>query len=288
MAKMCGERPPADYEAWDLRSGRVFEREVVWRFGSSIHHPSSSSVGSFFLLAVFRRSSFCLTEKSVGMALHSILGGSPSGFHICCAQPCHFRFSIAPKNVDLLVTSKRRVTTEHFDVYFHLWRNGGPNWWVEFQKWEEEEENQWTLVSRKKKKNPVRRVHFASPIRQSSPIIKSSPSFASNCIKLGDFACPVRLTTTSTGPCSSKNNSLVPVSRVFGSLHRSLDSVNQKPSASPVNSNSNLKSLSSAMPRDDVSLPFDSLCPTKTAVLLGHECQQNSITQARGSNFGSG
>jgi hypothetical protein len=43
-------------------------------------------------------------------------------------------FSVASKDVGLLVTSLKQVTTAHFDVYFHLWRDGGPNWRFEFQK----------------------------------------------------------------------------------------------------------------------------------------------------------
>jgi hypothetical protein len=72
MAKMGGERSPANYDGWDFRHGRRFESEVVRLFGSLVHHPSSSPVGSFLLLTIFRRSSFRLNEELVGMALHSV------------------------------------------------------------------------------------------------------------------------------------------------------------------------------------------------------------------------
>jgi hypothetical protein len=75
----------------------------------------------------------------VGLALHSVLGGSPRGFHIGSLKPCHFRFSVASKEVGPLITTMKRITTEHFDVYFHLWRDGGPNWRREVLKWEEED-----------------------------------------------------------------------------------------------------------------------------------------------------
>jgi hypothetical protein len=65
--------------------------------------------------------------------------GIPRGFQIGCVKPCHFQFSVASKKVGLLVTSLTRVTNVHFDVYFHLWRDGRPNWRLEHQKWEEEE-----------------------------------------------------------------------------------------------------------------------------------------------------
>jgi hypothetical protein len=71
MAKMGGDRPPVSYDSW---------REVFHCFGTLVHHHSSSPTGSFLLLAVFRRSSFHLTEELVGMALHSVLKGFPSRY----------------------------------------------------------------------------------------------------------------------------------------------------------------------------------------------------------------
>jgi hypothetical protein len=114
MAKMGGERPSANYDGWDFRPERRFESAVVHRIGSSVHHPSSSPVGSFFLLAFFRHSFFRLTQDSMGLALHSVLGGSPHGFHIGCIKPCHFHFSVASKEVGLMITAMKRITTVAF------------------------------------------------------------------------------------------------------------------------------------------------------------------------------
>jgi hypothetical protein len=130
--------------------GRRFEEENLDRLGSSVHHPSSSPRGSFFLFAVFRCSSFCLMEESVGMALHAVLGGSPGGCHISCEKPCHFRFSVASKAVGFLVAAKKHITTQNFDVYFSLWRNGGAIWQGEIKCWEEEEESSWTMDKKEK------------------------------------------------------------------------------------------------------------------------------------------
>jgi hypothetical protein len=71
MTKMGGERAPAEYDSWDLSQGRRFEAEILDRF--LVHDPFSSPVSSFFVLAVFRCSSFRLMEDSVGMALHFVL-----------------------------------------------------------------------------------------------------------------------------------------------------------------------------------------------------------------------
>jgi hypothetical protein len=99
---------------------------VVFRkLNSPVHHPSSSPRGAFHLLAVFRRHTFRLSEASVSLALHSILGGAPAGFHVTCFRDHHFRFSVASRHVSFMIRDLNRVTTTHFDVYFHLWREGG-------------------------------------------------------------------------------------------------------------------------------------------------------------------
>ena len=47
---------------WDFSLGKRFNAEVVHKF-SSVHHPCSSPDSSFFLLVVFRRFLFRLTEE---------------------------------------------------------------------------------------------------------------------------------------------------------------------------------------------------------------------------------
>ena len=125
---------------WDFSTGRRFEAEVCSKFNISMHNPSSSPHGSFFLLVIFRRFTFRLTENSVSLALHSCLGGSPAGFHVTYLRDRHFKISISCKQVGLLIHLLKRITTSHFDVYFHLWREGGAEWRREMAKWLEEEE----------------------------------------------------------------------------------------------------------------------------------------------------
>jgi hypothetical protein len=95
-------------------------------------------------------------------------------FHLAFIKPCHFRFSIASKEVGFMITALRRITTKFFDVYFHLWRDDGPNWRKEFCKWEEEDSS-WMLVTRKQKSKSRKFVHFTSPICQKSP--SPNPSY---------------------------------------------------------------------------------------------------------------
>jgi hypothetical protein len=69
MAKMCGERPPMEYESWDFRQGRRFEEDILARLSSSVHHPSSSVHGSFFLLKILM---FIFTSD--GMVVGMLMG----------------------------------------------------------------------------------------------------------------------------------------------------------------------------------------------------------------------
>jgi hypothetical protein len=210
---MFGERPLAEYEHWDFKRGRLFEEDILLHLGSSVHHPSSSPSGSFLLLAVFRCSSFRLMEESVGMALHSVLGGSPGGFHSVCVKPCHFRFSVASKAVGFLVRSLKRITTKKIDVYFHLWRDGGANWQIEFKDWEKEEEDQWTVVTNKKC-GKAKQIRFSSPIKLPSSMVKSSPSLLPQAIKFGAFSCDLKgQSSVNSSPAEA-----VHVFRVFGKL----------------------------------------------------------------------
>jgi hypothetical protein len=125
----------------DFQSKREFQAAVFSKFRSSVHHPSSNLRGAFHLLAVFRRYTFWLTESTVSLALHACLGGTPAGFHVQSVQGKHFRFSVASKHVGFLVCDLKRIITPHFDVYFHLLREGGPNWKLEHRRWSQEEDD---------------------------------------------------------------------------------------------------------------------------------------------------
>lgn len=111
--------------SWSFKPSIDFQQHILARFTSSVHHPSSSVHGAFHLLAVFRRYTFRLTESSVSLALHGCLGGTPDGFHVTYLKDRHFCFLVANKHVGFSVCDLRRVIMEQFDVYFHLWRDGG-------------------------------------------------------------------------------------------------------------------------------------------------------------------
>jgi hypothetical protein len=79
---------------------------------------------------------------------------------------------VASKSVGFAVTDLKRIITSHFDVYFHLWRDGGEDWKQELRKWQEEEDSSWQLVTRRKSS---KNVSFARSLNHPSPIKKSTP-----------------------------------------------------------------------------------------------------------------
>jgi hypothetical protein len=103
----------------DFSVGKDFKRQVHCRFGTQVHHVSSSPRGSFLLLAMFRRSLFHLKEESVALVLQSYLGGSTHHFHVFEVSHNHFCFSVSCKAVGFFVYELRRVIGDCFDVYFH-------------------------------------------------------------------------------------------------------------------------------------------------------------------------
>ena len=148
--------PPSDLIGkLDFSFGSVFQNKVLHRFGTLVHHPSSSPSGSFLLLATFRRYTFCLTETSVSHALASCLGGWPAGFHVQFLSDRHFRFSVSCKKVGFHVYALRRFIGKSFDVYFHLWNNVTAHWEREKLLWEEQEK-EWIKVLSKRDKRAMR------------------------------------------------------------------------------------------------------------------------------------
>jgi hypothetical protein len=191
--------------------------------------------GAFHLLVVFRRYTFRLTPSSASLALHACLGGTSAGFHVEHVKDRHFCISVADKAVGLEICALRRIISAHYDIYFHLWRDGGECWERELVRWQEEEENSWTkVVSRKKRGPSAKRISFSKQIVQDSPVKKSKPQELDDVIKIGTFFCLLEPT-----PSQRKTNKVlkfnflppvgIPVKEVFGRIHGSLQKIQAHP-----------------------------------------------------------
>ncbi|CAN6196784.1 unnamed protein product [Urochloa humidicola] len=227
---------------WNFEEGKKFQARACKVAKRSVHHASSSLVGSFALLAVFRRYTFKLTEASVSLALHACLGGTPAGFHVTYIKDRHFKFVVSCKSVGFMVYELKRIITEQFDVYFHLWRDGGANWEREERNWIREEEQSWTEVRSKKEKvrqknREAKKVRFATKLTQDSPASKAVPreladkNLPMQSVKFGSFICrlndaantgfsPFSIDAQKKPEVEEEVEFQIPCKRVFGKLKR--------------------------------------------------------------------
>lgn len=107
------DHPQGILDDWDVSHGRKFEADVALKVRTQVYFPKSMLEGSFYMLAVFRLYTFRLDEDTVSYALHSVLGGSPSSFHVRFAFEWLFRFSAGSKADGLMVYDLRRVIARH-------------------------------------------------------------------------------------------------------------------------------------------------------------------------------
>jgi hypothetical protein len=205
---------------------------------------------------VFRRYTFRLSVELVSLALHSVLGGSPTGFHVVEESNRHFRFSVATKKVGFMVLALKRIISANFDVYFDLWGNGSPNWRKEYALWCREEDEKWTVVRRRSSRSS-KLVSFGKNLVQDSPNKKHSPSghfnkgflrsamkrkskliphdtptvqYQKDFVQIGSFKCPLQiLNSYFKFRFSLKNRSLVSalvlVPAIFSRISPDLDRV---------------------------------------------------------------
>jgi hypothetical protein len=63
-----------------------------------------------------------------------------------------FSFVVSSKQVGFHILNLRSYACPQFKCYFHLWGHGGPNWLREFNLWQKECKEEWTLVSPSKQR----------------------------------------------------------------------------------------------------------------------------------------
>jgi hypothetical protein len=133
----------------DFSHGINFAKDVKNKFHKEVH-PSSSS-GHFLMVVAFGRATFKLEEDLVGIALESAIGGFCGQLKVSQLQDRVFSFTVSNKEVGFHILKLRKFACKLFKCFFYLWGRGGPNWTWEFQRWQREREEEWTLVSPSKK-----------------------------------------------------------------------------------------------------------------------------------------
>lgn len=105
----------------DLSHGKTFSVKVRSLFGSSVTSLNPDDHASFWLVAAFSRSRFRLDEHSVGVILHSCLGGQENLFAVVELEQNIFKFTVASKHVGFLVYQLKSFQCHAFKIFFHLW-----------------------------------------------------------------------------------------------------------------------------------------------------------------------
>jgi hypothetical protein len=151
--------------------GLKFGNQIIQRFGCSVSPSPSQLSSSFKLVASFGCSAIRLTEDSVGLLLQSCLGGHSNDFHVKHLSGWMFSFQVSCKKVGFWIKSLGAFSCQLFAIFFFLWGNGGPNWLREFHLWINEQNAEWTTVSRKPGKP------FSAPKDRKpyADIVKSTP-----------------------------------------------------------------------------------------------------------------
>lgn len=82
---------------------------------------------SFVLVAAFGRCKFRLSLQSVGFILQATIGSSVTHFKVVQLGDRVFRFVVASRSIGLFVVKLYSFSCSAYEVFFHLWGNGGPN-----------------------------------------------------------------------------------------------------------------------------------------------------------------
>jgi hypothetical protein len=144
-----GEMSSAVYEAMtmglDFSTGISFAKSIRRKYFSAVH-PSRDS-GHFTMVVSFGRTNFQLSEDSASIALEAAIGGFCGSLKVSSLRERVYYFLVSNKQVGFDVLNLKSFVCPKFKCFFHQWGNGGPNWTREFNDWQKECNEEWTLVS---------------------------------------------------------------------------------------------------------------------------------------------
>jgi hypothetical protein len=133
----------------DFFDGIALAKSIRRKYFSTVH-PSRDS-GHFIMVVSFSRTSFRLSEDSASLALEAAIGGFCGSLKVSSLCERVFSFVVSSKHVGFEILNLKSYVCPKFKCYLHLWGNGGPNWTREFNVWQKECKEEWTLI------NPSRR-----------------------------------------------------------------------------------------------------------------------------------
>lgn len=137
----------------DLRPGIGVQKAIWSRYGMPVTQKDGDGIKDFLLVASFGRCVFRLNSDSVAAMLHATLGGSLADFRPIQLDDRVFQFSVSCKVVGFHIYNLRSYECKEYKVMFHLWGHGGTTWISEAARFQQEEDDSWTLVTRKKARN---------------------------------------------------------------------------------------------------------------------------------------
>lgn len=144
----------------DLRLGRVVQAEIFRRFNASISFDPTFSPKEFFLVLYVGRCKYRLTDVSVSSILHSVIGGNPHGFRVLSLGDRVFHFSVQSQEVSFHIYRLHSYECASFKLFFHLWHGGGPNFYLKYKFWLQEQASEWTkVVKGNSNPNPLSRAN---------------------------------------------------------------------------------------------------------------------------------
>jgi hypothetical protein len=142
--------PLMEFSGINFHLGVGVQAAIRDHFGEHVNFFPESSLKEFFLLVSVGRCKYMLNEKYIGHILQATLGGCVVDFRPQPISDQVFKFVVASHNVGFHIYNLRSYSCKQYKVFFHLWSNGGAHWISELTKYEQEEDDQWTMILSKK------------------------------------------------------------------------------------------------------------------------------------------
>ncbi|TVT98026.1 hypothetical protein EJB05_56695, partial [Eragrostis curvula] len=145
------EERPVDLLQLDYSPGIGKQVEIWKQFNLPVVFSHGMGLREFFLVLSVGRCKFRLTDLSVAHILQAVLGGDAKAFKVEDLQDRVYKFSVSCKKISFYIYNIKSYECTDFKILFHLWGNGGPQAIQEEQRWDLEQEREWTMVTKKKK-----------------------------------------------------------------------------------------------------------------------------------------